>query len=136
MIIYTLHFKKLSPNVPAVTDVFLRPIRKNAQHFYGRKKMWLHKTPQGAESPTGVLCSLAASAAYSYSPVICRFLSTHKFKNILSQYILFLCLYIIIMLNRRICPAHIALVYRLKRHKNNKTQKAVRLHWLNYNCFK
>jgi len=40
-------------NVPAVTDVFLRPnlnrahrakvpllIRKNAKHFYGRKKMW------------------------------------------------------------------------------------------------
>jgi hypothetical protein len=27
-------------NVPVITDVFLRPIRKNAKHFYGRKKMW------------------------------------------------------------------------------------------------
>ena len=27
-------------NVPAVCDVFLCPIRKNAQHFYGHKKMW------------------------------------------------------------------------------------------------
>ena len=31
---------KLSPNVLVVCDVFLRPMRKNAKHFYGRKKMW------------------------------------------------------------------------------------------------
>jgi hypothetical protein len=30
-------------NVLAVTDVFLRPIRKNAKHFYGRKKMWVEQ---------------------------------------------------------------------------------------------
>jgi hypothetical protein len=52
--------KKLSCNVPAVTDVFLRPKKKNAKHFYGRKKMWWSKTPQRGEAPTGVLRSLAA----------------------------------------------------------------------------
>jgi len=52
--------KPISHNVPAVTDVFLRPIRKNAKHFYGRKKMWRSKTPQRGEAPTGVLRSLAA----------------------------------------------------------------------------
>jgi hypothetical protein len=36
--------QKIALNVPAVYDVFLRPIRKNAKHFYGRKKMWLRKT--------------------------------------------------------------------------------------------
>jgi hypothetical protein len=40
--------KKFSCNVLAVTDVFLRPIRKNAKHFYGRKKMWRRKTAQRA----------------------------------------------------------------------------------------
>jgi len=51
----------ISPNVPAVTDVFLRPnlnrarrakvpllLRKNAKHFYGRKKMWRRRTAQRA----------------------------------------------------------------------------------------
>jgi hypothetical protein len=33
-------------NVPAVNDVFLRPIRENAKHFHGRKKMWRRKTVQ------------------------------------------------------------------------------------------
>jgi len=47
-------------NVPAVSDVFLRPIRKNAQRFYGRKKMWRSKTTQRGVAPTGVLRSLAA----------------------------------------------------------------------------
>ena len=42
---------KLARNVPAVTDVFLRPIRKNAKHFYGRKKMWRSKIPQRGASP-------------------------------------------------------------------------------------
>jgi len=50
----------MSPNVPAVTDVFLRPIKKNAKHFYGRKKMWRSKMPQRGEAPTGILRSLAA----------------------------------------------------------------------------
>jgi len=50
----------MSYNVPAVTDVFLRPMRKNAKHFYGRKKMWRNKTPQRRIAPTGVLWSLAA----------------------------------------------------------------------------
>jgi hypothetical protein len=36
-------------NVLAVTDVFLRPMRKNAKHFYGRKKMWRRKNPQRAK---------------------------------------------------------------------------------------
>ena len=49
-----------SHNVPAVSDVFLRPMRKNAQRFYGRKKMWRSKMPQRGVAPTGVLHSLAA----------------------------------------------------------------------------
>jgi hypothetical protein len=44
-------------NVLAVTDVFLRLIRKNAEHFYGRKKMWRNKNVQRAESPNTILCS-------------------------------------------------------------------------------
>jgi hypothetical protein len=35
-------------NVLAVTDVFLRPMKKNAEHFYGRKKMWRNKNAQRA----------------------------------------------------------------------------------------
>jgi len=59
--IYYLNiFAKLALNVPAVSDVFLRPIRKNAKHFYGRKKMWRSNTPQRGAAPTGVLRSLAA----------------------------------------------------------------------------
>ena len=56
---------KLARNVPAVTDVFLRPIRKNAKYFYGRKKMWRSKIPQRGEAPTGILRSLAVLAAYT-----------------------------------------------------------------------
>jgi len=63
MIFYTLFFltnsKIITPNVPAVTDVFLRPMRKNAEHFYGRKKMWRSKTHKGRK-PDWVLRSLAA----------------------------------------------------------------------------
>ena len=49
----------MSSNVPAVSDVFLRPIRKNAKRFYGRKKMWRSKTHKGRK-PDWVLRSLAA----------------------------------------------------------------------------
>ena len=43
-------------NVPAVNDIFLRPMRKNAKHFYVHKKNMLEQnTTKGAESPTGVL---------------------------------------------------------------------------------
>jgi hypothetical protein len=45
--------RKGSCNVSAVTDVFLRPMRKNAKHFYGRKKMWRNKTVQRAKSEHG-----------------------------------------------------------------------------------
>jgi hypothetical protein len=38
----TLDFIAL--NVPAVNDIFLRPI-KNCEAFYGHKKMWRSKTP-------------------------------------------------------------------------------------------
>jgi len=36
-------------NVPAVTDVFLRPIRKNAKHFTGAKKCGGTKHHKGAK---------------------------------------------------------------------------------------
>ena len=45
--------KKFSCNVPVVCDVFLRPIRKNAKHFYGRKKMCFRKTAQRAKPDCG-----------------------------------------------------------------------------------
>jgi len=48
-----INFAQMSHNVPAVTDVFLRPIRKNAEHFYGRKKMWRNKTVQRAKPEHG-----------------------------------------------------------------------------------
>jgi hypothetical protein len=51
----SIHFQtnsaKLAHNVPAVSDVFLRPIKKNAKHFFGRKKMWRSKMPQRGASP-------------------------------------------------------------------------------------
>jgi hypothetical protein len=71
-------------NVPAVTDVFLRQIRKNAEHFYGRKKMWRNKTPQKAQARLVFCVARAASAAYSYSPVICRFFCFYIQKIIFS----------------------------------------------------
>ena len=40
-------------NVPVVCDVFLRPIRKNAKHFYGHKKMCWSKTAQRAKPDYG-----------------------------------------------------------------------------------
>jgi hypothetical protein len=45
--------QKMSHNIPAVKDVFLRPIKKNAKHFYGRKKMWRRKTAQRAQPDCG-----------------------------------------------------------------------------------
>jgi len=50
----------IAHNVPAVTDVFLRPMRETAKQFHGRKKMWRSKIPQRGEAPTGILRSLAA----------------------------------------------------------------------------
>jgi hypothetical protein len=42
---------QMSFNVPAVTDVLLRPIRKNAQHFYGRKKNVAEQNTKKGRSP-------------------------------------------------------------------------------------
>jgi len=61
----------MSSNVLAVTDVFLRPIRKNAQRFYGRKKMWRSKIPQRGEAPTGILRSLAAVRRRTLTDLLC-----------------------------------------------------------------
>jgi hypothetical protein len=67
---YTFNqFKKLSPNVPAVYDVFLRPIRKNAKHFFGRKKMWRSKTHKG-RSPTGFCVARAAEGGEAYTDLL------------------------------------------------------------------
>jgi hypothetical protein len=62
----------ISHNVLAVTDVFLRPIRKNAKHFYGRKKMWRSNTPQRGVAPTGVLRSLAAVRRRTVTDLLCE----------------------------------------------------------------
>ena len=61
----------MSHNVPAVTDVFLRPMRKNAKHFYGRKKMWRSEIPQRGEAPTGVSRSLAAERRRTVTDLLC-----------------------------------------------------------------
>jgi len=80
----------VSLNVPAVSDVFLRPIRKNAQRFYGRKKMWRSKTHKGRK-PDWVLRSLAALAAYTYRPVM-RSVGVHYY-NLFSSGTFFIILF-------------------------------------------
>ena len=61
----------MAHNVPAVNDVFLRPMRKNAKHFFGRKKMWRSKIPQRGEAPTGILRSPSRRRRRSvYQPVM------------------------------------------------------------------
>jgi hypothetical protein len=54
---------QMAYNVLAVTDVFLRPIRKNAKHFYGRKKMWRRKTAQRAKARLRFFVAQAAQRA-------------------------------------------------------------------------
>jgi hypothetical protein len=44
----------------AVTDVFFFSLRKNAKHFYGRKKMWRNKTVQRATARTRFCVARAA----------------------------------------------------------------------------
>jgi hypothetical protein len=51
--IHQEHFGKMAYNVPAVTEGFLCPIRKNAKHFYGHKKLWRNKTMQRAKPEHG-----------------------------------------------------------------------------------
>jgi hypothetical protein len=49
---------------------FLRPIRKNAEHFYGRKKMWRRKTAQKALARLRFFVARAAVRQRSaYRPV-------------------------------------------------------------------
>jgi hypothetical protein len=45
--------KPIALNVLAVTEGFLCPIRKNAKHFYGHKKLWRRKTVQRAKPEHG-----------------------------------------------------------------------------------
>jgi hypothetical protein len=60
----------MAHNVLAVTDVFLRPIRKNAEHFYGRKKMWRRETAQRELARLRFFVARAAVRRQSsYSPV-------------------------------------------------------------------
>jgi len=73
IIFYTLYynqFKKLAPNVSAVYDVFLRPIRKNAEHFYGRKKMWLRNTLQRAQARLVYCVARAAEGGEAYTDLL------------------------------------------------------------------
>jgi hypothetical protein len=57
-------------NVPAVYDVFLRPIRKNAKPFYGRKKMCRRKNAQRAQARLRFFVARAAVRRRSiYRPV-------------------------------------------------------------------
>ena len=84
MIFYTYRQNGISPNVPAVYDVFLRPMRKNAKHFpqtkeyigcdtRGFKKMWRNKTVQRAKPRLRFCVARAAEGAkrkqLCYAPV-------------------------------------------------------------------
>jgi hypothetical protein len=60
----------MSPNVPAVCDVFLRPIRKNAKHFYGRKKMWWRKTAQRALARLRFFVARAAEGGEAHTDLL------------------------------------------------------------------
>ena len=60
----------MAHNVPAVTDVFLRPIRKNAKHFYGRKKMWRRKTAQRAQARLRFFVARAAEGGEAYTVLL------------------------------------------------------------------
>jgi len=57
-------------NVPAVYDVFLRPIRKNAKHFYGRKKMWRNKNAQRAQARLCFCVARAAEGGEAYTDLL------------------------------------------------------------------
>jgi hypothetical protein len=46
----SINSKIISPNVLAVTDVFLFAIRKLRKQFLANKKMWRNKTPQRAQA--------------------------------------------------------------------------------------
>ena len=61
----------ISHNVPAVNDVFLRPIRKNAQRFYGRKKMWRSNTPQRAIARLVYCVARAAEGGEAFTDLLC-----------------------------------------------------------------
>jgi len=78
----------ISHNVPAVTDVFLRPMRKNAKHFYGRKKMWRSKIPQRGVAPTGILRSLAAERRRTVTDLLCAVMPYFIFTYYLLKYFL------------------------------------------------
>jgi hypothetical protein len=60
----------LSHNVLAVYDVFLRPIRKNAKHFFGRKKMWRSNTPQRAQARLVYCVARAAEGGEAYTDLL------------------------------------------------------------------
>ena len=61
---------KPSDNVPAVYDIFLHPIRKNAKLFYGRKKMWLRKNAQRAQARLRFFVVRAAEGGEAYTGLL------------------------------------------------------------------
>jgi len=61
---------QIAHNVPAVYDVFLRPIRKNAKHFYGRKKMWRNKNAQRAQARLRFCVARAAEGGEAYTDLL------------------------------------------------------------------
>jgi 2-C-methyl-D-erythritol 4-phosphate cytidylyltransferase len=63
-------FCAISHNVPAVYDVFLRPIKKNAKRFFGRKKMWRSNTPQRAQARLVYCVARAAEGGEAYTDLL------------------------------------------------------------------
>jgi hypothetical protein len=58
-------------NVSAVYDVFLRPIRKNAKHFYGCKKNVADKNRTKAAGRLRFFRARAAVGGEAYTDLLC-----------------------------------------------------------------
>jgi hypothetical protein len=74
-------------DVLAVTDAFLRPIRRNAKHLNGRKKMWRNKTPQRAQARLVFCLARAAEGGEAFTVLLCAVKSA--IKHIQQQYLFF-----------------------------------------------
>jgi hypothetical protein len=61
----------MAHNVPAVNEGFLRPIKKNAKHFYGRKKLWRRENRTKGVSPTAVFRSPSRFSGEAFTVLLC-----------------------------------------------------------------
>jgi hypothetical protein len=59
----------ISPNVPAVNDVFAFAIKETAKQFLAKAKMWRSKTHKG-RSPTGFCVARAAKGGEAFTDLL------------------------------------------------------------------